>query len=63
MVSHITFGAQGWDACMSAVYRWRVREEEKSDEKGYFFQAGQFAALVSFTFKSTQENTIFVGKG
>ena len=48
---------------MSAVYQWRVREEEKNDKKEYFFQSGQFAALISFTFKSTQENAIFVGKG
>ena len=38
-------------------------KKKKNDKKEYFFQSGQFAALISFTFKSTQENAIFVGKG
>ena len=63
MVSHVTFDAKGLGRLHVRLYRWRVREEEKTIKRDIFFQAGQFAALVSFTFKSTQENAIFVGKG
>ena len=34
--------------------------EQKNDEKGYFFTAGQYAALSSFR---VGKNAIFVGKG
>ena len=43
---------------MSVVYR--CVNKKKSDEKGYFFRAGQCAALSSFR---VGKNAIFVEKG
>ena len=63
MVAHVTLGAQGWDACMSAVYRWRVREEETNYEKGYFFKLGSLQHQYHLLLRVLRKMLFFSGKG